>query len=115
MGVFYPGYARFRREERRKRRWPGLSFISVVSLLLRWFRLVMGFSFARDDDDEESASSRSTFAGDADSYPEWSFRTRAHMRTKKVTVGTPPVEKSLWAWLSKSEPPSNFDVDKTQE
>ena len=106
MGVFFPGYARVKRALRVGRRRPfGLaSFVSVVTLLAQWFRMVMGVSYAVDEDDNEAGSSRgSVFAGDSDDYFEWAFRTKAYMRTKKVQLAK-GVRKSLWACMLAKKP-----------
>ena len=57
MGVFFPGYARVKRALRVGRRRPfGLaSFVSVFTLLAQWFRMVMGLSYAVDEDDVDAS------------------------------------------------------------
>ena len=58
--------------------------------------MVMGVSYAVDDDDNEAGSSRGpVFAGDSDDYFEWAFRTKAYMRTKKVQLAKGVRKKSV--------------------
>ena len=79
MGVYYPGYARFKRglREHRARRRAFPSFWSLFSACLRVLRVVMGVRlYARNDEEESESFSRSKFTGDPLDYSEWAFKHR---------------------------------------
>ena len=106
MGVYYPGYARIRRGMRlhrsRQRALP--SFWSLLCVVARLLQVVMGVRlYAREEEDSESFSRSSKFTGDTLEYPEWSFKIRSLIRSKK---GNP------WARLNRPEPPKLTAADE---